>query len=63
MKTKVDPFDYPEKYRLPIVIYESDIQQERAYLQLYNEEYMSKDTEKKNQKSYNICYISPHTKL
>ena len=42
MKTKVDPFDYPEKYRLPIVIYESDIQQERAYLQFYNEEYMRK---------------------
>lgn len=50
MKTKVDPFDYPEKYRLPIVIYKSDIQQERAYLQFYNEEYMRKYKEKKNKK-------------
>ena len=50
MKSNIDPFDYPEKYRLPIVIYESDIQQEREYLQFYNEEYMRKYKEKKNKK-------------
>jgi len=48
MKTKVNPFDYDEIYRLPIVVTERDIQQERIYMEFYNDEYMKKYKERKN---------------
>ena len=48
MKPKVDPFDYDEIYRLPIIVTERDIQMERIYMEFYNDEYMKKYKETKN---------------
>ena len=46
MRTKVNPFDYDEIYRLPIVVSERDIQTERIYMEFYNDDYMKKYKEK-----------------
>ena len=48
MRTKVDPFDYDEIYRLPIIVTERDIQMDRIYEEFYNDDYMKKYKEKKN---------------
>ena len=50
MRTKVDPFDYDEIYRLPIIVTERDIQMERIYMEFYNDEYWEKYKEEKNKK-------------
>lgn len=48
MKDKVNPFDYDEIYRLPIIVTERDIQMDRIYEEFYNDDYMKKYKEKKN---------------
>ena len=48
MKDKVNPFDYDEIYRLPIIVTERDIQMDRIYEEFYNDDYMKKYREKKN---------------
>ena len=53
-KSKVNPYDYPEKYRLPVIITQRDIEMERIYLDFYNDEYWKeydkqKEDEYKNQ--------------
>ena len=53
MRNKVDPFDYDEIYRLPIIVTERDIQMERIYVEFYNDDYMKKYKEEKN-KRYGI---------
>lgn len=50
MKPKVDPFDYDEIYRLPIIVTERDIQMERIYMEFYNDDYMEKYKEEKYSK-------------
>ncbi len=50
MRTKVDPFDYDEIYRLPIIVTERDIQMERIYNEYYNEEYWEKYKEEKKKR-------------
>ena len=47
-KSKVNPYDYPEKYRLPIIITQRDIEMERAYLNFYNEQYWKEYDKKKD---------------
>ena len=37
-KSKVNPFDYHEKYRLPVIITQRDIEMERIYLNFYNDQ-------------------------
>ena len=50
MRTKVDPFDYDEIYRLPIIVTERDIQMERIYMEFYNDEYWEKYKEEKKKR-------------
>ncbi len=50
MKCKVNPYDYDEIYRLPIVVTERDIQMERIYMEYYNDEYWEKYKEKKKKR-------------
>ncbi len=50
MKTKVNPFDYKEKYRLPIIISQTDIELEKVYFNYYNDVYMKKYKEEKYSK-------------
>jgi hypothetical protein len=50
MKTKVNPYDYDEIYRLPIVVTERDIQMERIYMEFYNDEYWEIYEEKKKKR-------------
>lgn len=47
MKCKVNPYDYDEIYRLPIVVTERDIQMERIYMEYYNDEYWEEYKKKK----------------
>jgi hypothetical protein len=41
-KSKVDIFDYHEKYRLPVMITQRDIEMEKIYLNYYNDTYWEK---------------------
>ncbi len=47
-KSKINPYDYPEKYRLPIIITQRDIEMERVYLNFYNEQYWKEYDKKKD---------------
>jgi len=50
-KSKVNPYDYPEKYRLPVIITQRDIEMERIYLDFYNDEYW-KEYDKQKEDEY-----------
>ena len=43
-----DLIQYDEIYRVPIVVYASDLEVEKAYTEFYDEEYWRKYREKKN---------------
>ena len=47
-KSKINPYDYPEKYRLPIIITQRDIEMERIYLNFYNDQYWKEYDKKKD---------------
>ena len=47
-KSKVNPYDYPEKYRLPIILYKRDLELEKYYERAYVKYKKQKDDEYKN---------------
>ena len=47
MKSKVNPYDYPEKYRLPFVLYKKDLELDKYYERAYEKYRKQKDDEHK----------------
>ena len=47
-KKKINPFDYHEKYRLPVMITQRDIEMEKIYLNYYNDTYWEKYKKQKD---------------
>ena len=47
-KSKVNPYDYPEIYRLPIILYKKDLELEKYYDEVYEKYKKQKDDEYKH---------------
>jgi len=46
-KKEINPFDYHEKYRLPVMITKKDIEMEKIYLNYHNDAYWEEYKKKK----------------